>query len=512
MGVNSFPVKRTLLTGIVFIAGLAQLPGQEGYSAIRSDETRVISGETYFVHVVKRGQTLYALSKAYGVEMQDIIDQNPGILQGLKAGQTLLIPSMIPVKKTVKQPPAEEQPAGMPAEPDLPPGKTIMPPPDQPLTSFTALPCGNKPDALRPVYNVALMMHLYLNELDSIPVFGAEQFSAPSPETIEGYRSLRYIQFYEGFRMAVDSLEKAGVRMNLYVYDVDADPARTGKVLGKPEMLRMDLIIAMLFNRSFQIVAEFAREHHIPVVSPVSEREEQVEGNPMVIKVRPAYSAEPACVADYLRQSFPWAHILIISSPEPDMKATADQLETNCRSLNLDVIMTGGSQMESQLLPGADNIVVIITNQKTFALDILTRLTTLTEDYRFEVVGMPRWDYFENLDLEFLVKSRAHIIAPFFIDYRDPQVQQFTRQFQQRYKTDPEDLAFQGFDVAWYFLNALNLYGTGFTGCLYALQIQPLHTRFRFLQKAGNGMENQHWEIFRYDDYSLVQEDQPVEH
>ncbi|MFH1160919.1 MAG: ABC transporter substrate-binding protein [bacterium] len=471
-------MKQGFAIGLLFFLALAKLTGQEGYTGIRSDETRVVNGKTYFVHEVKRGQTLYALSKAYGVEMQDIIDNNPDILQGLKAGQTLLIPSMIPVETPVVELPVEKQ--------------VIQEPPvGQP-----------PPDARKEVYNVALMMHFYLNDLDSM------RTDTPSSEEIEGYTSLRYIQFYEGFRLAVDSLGKTGMKLNLYVYDIDPDPAKTHRVLEKQEMAKMDLIIGMLFNRNFQVVAEYAREHHIPVISPVSEREAQIEGNPMVIKVRPAYSAEGIRVAEYLSGFYSLAHVVIISSPQPDMKTAAEQLYAQCKSAGLDVSFVGGSQMENQLLRGGDNIVVIVTNQKTYALEMLTRLNAITQDYWFEVIGLPRWDYFENLDFEYLVKTKAHIVAPFFVDYQDPHVKRFVSLFQQTYKTDPDNLAFQGFDVGWFFLNALELFGADFPGCLNALQIRPLQTQFKFKQNEGDGLENQHWEIYRFENYNLVHVEQ----
>jgi len=307
--------------------------------------------------------------------------------------------------------------------------------------------------------------------------------------------------------MAVDSIGKKGIKLNLYVYDVDPEPARTHRVLEKAEMAKMDLIIAMLFNRNFQVVAGYAKDHHIPVVSPVSEREAQIDGNPYVIKVRPGYNTESDQVAGYLSDAYRLAHIIVVNSPQPEMRTAADQLYTQCRSAGLDVSLVDGAQLENLLFRGSDNVVVIVTNQKTYALDILTRLNNLTQDYRFEVIGMPRWDYFENLDLEYLVKTKTHIIAPFFIDYNDRHVKEFVNLFQQRYKTDPDNLAFQGFDIGWLFLNALELFGNDFPRCLNELQIQPLQTKFHFTQKPGGGMENQHWEIYRYENYDLVHVD-----
>jgi LysM repeat protein len=56
-----------------------------------------VDGKSYYVHIVKKGETLYSISKAYGVSQSDIAVNNPDIYAGLKVGQALKIP--VRVKK-----------------------------------------------------------------------------------------------------------------------------------------------------------------------------------------------------------------------------------------------------------------------------------------------------------------------------------------------------------------------------------------------------------------------------
>lgn len=50
------------------------------------------------LHKVKSGQTLYSLSRRYGTSVQSIRDENGGLTTGLKVGQTLKIPYGLEVK------------------------------------------------------------------------------------------------------------------------------------------------------------------------------------------------------------------------------------------------------------------------------------------------------------------------------------------------------------------------------------------------------------------------------
>jgi LysM repeat protein len=52
----------------------------------------VIDGNTFIMHPVKGGETLYSIGKQYGVEVVLILNNNPQLLFGLKAGDILKIP------------------------------------------------------------------------------------------------------------------------------------------------------------------------------------------------------------------------------------------------------------------------------------------------------------------------------------------------------------------------------------------------------------------------------------
>jgi LysM repeat protein len=53
---------------------------------------RDIDGKRYYVHEVVAGNTLWGLQRMYGVEVTEIMTSNPGLSEGLKVGQTVLVP------------------------------------------------------------------------------------------------------------------------------------------------------------------------------------------------------------------------------------------------------------------------------------------------------------------------------------------------------------------------------------------------------------------------------------
>ena len=58
----------------------------------RSKDKAIISGKTYYIHVVKKGQTAYSISKAYGITVEELIKENPSVEFGVNENQLLRIP------------------------------------------------------------------------------------------------------------------------------------------------------------------------------------------------------------------------------------------------------------------------------------------------------------------------------------------------------------------------------------------------------------------------------------
>ena len=48
--------------------------------------------QSYFLHTIEKGQSLYSISKMYNVTTSDIIRLNPGCDEKIYAGQTIKIP------------------------------------------------------------------------------------------------------------------------------------------------------------------------------------------------------------------------------------------------------------------------------------------------------------------------------------------------------------------------------------------------------------------------------------
>ena len=457
---------------------------QEDLQKMKSVVKEKINGKEYYIHTVKKGQSLYMLSKAYNVDVNEIIMENPELKDGLKAGHKIRIPvgSRDELQKKQGRSHSEEK-RGVQEEG---PGK------EEPL------PCGIDKSSKKSVYSVALMLPLYLEDVPEMDV------NNTSDHNESEFRPLQFIQFYEGFRMALDSLQKTGVSLKVYVYDVERDTIKAKKVLNEPEMKNMDLIIGLMYPRNFQIFSEFAGKNHIPLINPVTERDQIVNGNPTVFKVRPSVKKQIPTLLGYLGSACKDSNIIVISGTHNPDKSVANNLMSALLDSSFDAHLAEGyGEAISLLSKSKGNIILLISEDRSYILDVVTKLNEQRNDFRMTLFGLPRWDRLDYIEADYLVNLKTHIMAPYFIDYEDTVVKKFVKDFQDHYKTDPEPIAFQGFDVTFYFVTALWKYGRSFSRCIPELRMNSLQTDFRFSSTKGNGYENQYWDMYEYDNYRL---------
>ncbi len=496
-------MNRSFLFFLFVFATLSSLSQtyQEQLKAIHSKITEQKDGKSYYVHMVKKGQTLYMISKSYGVEVNDIISENPIVREGLKADQKLLIP--FPGQKK-EEPSNSQSPTSnsqSPTSNTQPPTPNPQPPTPNPQPP-TPRPCGEDTATGSITYKVVLMLPLYLEEVE-----GMNPETATS-EAIDNWNSLKYLPFYEGFRLAVDSLQKQGLHLTLYVYDVGKDTLKTLQLLKKAEVKSADLIIGLLFQKNFQIVAKFAHDNKIPIVNPVSERPEITRDNEMVFKTNPSRAFQLVSLADYMQKNMYRGQILIIRNGQFKDKDIADRLKKECIERNLNATLVEGQDVAiGKLSKSKENVIVAFADNNVYALDLMRRFYEIRNDYPLSLVGLPDWEKIEGLETDFLNGLNTHLVSQSFVDYSDEGVKKLLPRFQELFKTDPEPLAFEGFDVGYYFLSALMKFGNQFPGCIGDFRLRTSQTSFEFVRsgnKAANGFENRCWSVYKYENYKLL--------
>lgn len=457
----------------------------------QSDLKLQVTDTAYIGHIVQKKETLYSIAKQYGIDQQAIIKANPSFNGKLNKGDVLRIPV---ITKEVK-------PFTRPDTVIL--GRQINQAAEE---GRLREPC-SRMHVNTKEYHIALLVPMQLELVDSIRV------SDPAGlKSADEYSAFDFIQFYEGALIAADSMARAGMKVKVHVFDADygSDVHKTRKILLKPEMAGMDLIIGPFFAESFSLVAEFAKKNQIAVVNPLSRRSEITKGNEFIIKMQPSGWAQYNALGKYLANAHHSDNIIIVKRNDEENSNIAKVLKSAFLADSINpvrfkevVYSSGGwSSISNNLSSSKPNMVVILTSDKAVLPALLRDLAEKANTHYISVVGLPEWEDME-LDYNYLMKLNTHFFRPWFVDYESAAAKHFIRSYRERFAGEPEleKHAYLGYDATLYFLQALQGYGNGFLSCLESLNNKGLSSDFIFLKSPGGGFENFGTAVFKYTDF-----------
>jgi LysM repeat protein/ABC-type branched-subunit amino acid transport system substrate-binding protein len=441
--------------------------------------------------VIKPGETLYALSKTYNVSYDELIDMNPKLKDGLKAGMVLKLP-----KTQIK---TEAKPEVKPnASPEV----------IQQASQVSCYSSGN----IDKTYKVALLLPFLLEE-SSAAIEATEQ------KKTSDFENFNYYQFYAGFMLAADSLQKYGLHARIQVLDGDKlnDTLAVKQALRKPGMDKQDLIIGPMYANSFSVAARFAKKHEIGIVNPLSKRENIVSGNPFVIKTQVSGSGIADKLSKYINTHYPNANIISVRNDSKELKSTVDEFEAGIKGSIADHSLKCTLQtstyttdmmagVSKKLKSNAKNIVIFFSNNKLSVPNFVSLLNPFTKSNDIILMGMDGWEDFD-METEFLVNLNYHQLTSTYIDYNNEAVKQFVSNFRNKYGAVPvpAKFAFLGYDIGWYFLTSLMWYGNDYLTCIPDHEGNGLQYNFKFKAgEKGNGIQNQDITIVKLQDYKMV--------
>jgi hypothetical protein len=150
-----------------------------------------------------------------------------------------------------------------------------------------------------------------------------------------------------------------------------------------------------------------------------------------------------------------------------------------------------------------NNIIVVLTDNAIFTPEILSRLNDLKDTFDITVVGMPEWELLDNLETDYLLDLKVYFFTDSYYNYDDPDLISFVDNFRMRYSTQPNQYAFEGYDLATYFLGAMMRFGSDCQRCLPYYPQKLLKTSVKFAPAYPAGYENLYWNLCRYRNYKI---------
>ena len=506
----------------------------------------------YFINIVKEKQTLFSIAKAYNVTVDDIYSFNPSLKEtGLKKNSIILIPEQeaavaapvaanaaVPVAATAAQPePVQAAPAVQTET------KTVEKKGKQKTHTvkwfenidIIADRYGVSAEAIMKANNLSSRklekrQKLIIPAADEVTVHeditgsGTEQTEEPAAQvdsvvadSVSAFVpkeevkvtlilpmkastdnvSRNNMDFYSGVLLAVKDMADSGISTELNVYD-SAD--ETHPIVSE-DLTGSDFVIGPVSAGDLGKLLTVESQPEM-VISPLDPKAENLAYTHKNFIQAPTPTAlQYKDLVNWIREDMmPGDTLLIISEKGARQTEAITQMNAAADSSGLTFIPFSYSILEGRdvtepltnlMTATGTNRVLIASDSEAFVNDVVRNLNILIYN-KLNVVlyASARIRNFETIEVENLHNASLHVSLGYLIDYENPQIKDFLLKYRALYNTEPTQYAFQGYDIATYFISLCGKYGSDWPKMLGENERQMLQSTFRYVPAEEGGYVN----------------------
>lgn len=347
---------------------------------------------------------------------------------------------------------------------------------------------------LKDRYSVSLLMPFMANTLEPTPVKKRNQI---------------VLDFYEGMKIAIDTLNSARDQFSLRAYDTERDNNKIKSILGTEELKNTDLLIGPFFQEESKPLLEFALANRVNVVNPFANNSELIANNPYSYLFQPSVETlgkeSGTFLADYATKK----NCFVIHGTTKRDSLLANSFITTAKEKGLTIVASKGISKEN-----VRNILAMLAtgtefdefkNPKEFTLkkDSIGSIFVASDDPlifakvisaietrgdNVTVLGSETWLDQSIVDFEKYQTLPIVLAAPNFTDTKDPDYRAFMLKYIKVHARVPSTHARMGYELMMFFGSQLRENGIYFQEALNRRNYFPgiLYQGFNFQTNRNN--------------------------
>ena len=388
---------------------------------------------TFVLHKVAKGDTYYSLTRAYNVSEEELKILNP-----------LLDTSGLQLDMLLKIKPIEEE------------------------NNFL-------------IYRDTIQENSSLKLAMMLPFRAVEYDTIDAKDIFKNNRLANITtDIYLGASMAVDSLVKLGIDIELSVFDTGRKDTKLDSILAVTDFSNTDVIIGPLYSEE---VPKVAIRSSTPVVFPVYSKKQNSFKSSKIIKTFADREVHQEALIEYIYDNYGSENILIIGDSSTTSIKNSNLIKSRLLihdSINeVQIIYPNLGYIRKDYVINAlkaevGNWVILATDNRVISSDVINSLISLPveepeedeeeddeeeeesdepemqilpEDTVIKVFGIFKSTQFDRIDNNKLAKLGFTYTSDTFTEESSPEIQLFNQQYLSKNHVYPSYYATKGFDI-----------------------------------------------------------------
>ncbi|PTX42419.1 amino acid/amide ABC transporter substrate-binding protein (HAAT family) [Christiangramia gaetbulicola] len=383
---------------------------------VLEDEPVIITDDRFRFYEVKPQETLFSLTRRFGVSIDSLKQLNPALKDGLKFGMVLKVP-------------------------ENPDGKNTD---DEDYTGSGEL-ANTKMDLSNSINNrstkeIVLMLPYHLNKIeeDSIETYR---------NSIMNERVVRIsLDFYSGVLMAIDKAKSMGISTNLKVYDTRQSASDVANVINANDFSNVDAVIGPLLQTPTEAAAARLESKNIPVINPLSNR--SMRGYQNLFQSVPTEEFMKNAMLEFISRNSAGKNVIIVA----DGKAFKIKSELSSILPSARVVTPTDNYVSDAALAGTltagKNLVILESDNINVVSSTTSALNRLAREHDITLLTTNKTNAFENdiISNNHLGNLKFHYPS---VDkeYDNTATEKFNERYVERFNIEPNRYALRGYDL-----------------------------------------------------------------
>lgn len=392
---------------------------------IEPEENAAQQPTDIIIHKVKKGETLYGISRQYKVDTEAIVALNPSARLGVKTGATLRIP--VASKTEVEEPQSEAQTVEeepVRTVPDLKPTPTVQPVRQTPVEiSESPAETSDEESVIETDDESAddeVVADSVVRRQASIAVLLPFMLESETP----GRQAELFTDFYKGLLIAADTLSNRGDSLKIYAFDTMGDMTRLKELLEDDAVKNASVIIAPDNGSQLAAIADAVRGSETKVINVFNVKDSLFVNHPEVIQTNTPHTVMYAKAVDAMQRIYPDCTPVVIrnKSGRTDKAEFIDYMLGVYRSKGVEPVEIEydgalvASQLESLPNDGTKYVIVPSSGSLSEFNKFIHAIVTVKASRDIALFGYPDWTAFRNDAESLLHAADATVFSRFYYD------------------------------------------------------------------------------------------------
>jgi len=354
------------------------------------------------LHIVKPKETIYGISKQYNITKEDLLRANPKLENGLMIGDTILITSSLP----------------------------------QPTTT----PTDNNAIVQKATYRIAYML----------------PFSAEEDKNSTNID--RFIEFYRGSLLAMEKIKEQGISLEVYTFDTQLGTTKINDILKNGIPKTVDMIIGPAYPEQVAIVADYAKKNNVIQIVPFTSQISNSDRFALQYQFNPSSADLDKAIINNILDKHRTDNVFIVNFASQNSKSyhLPERLEKALKSNSIKYTKLKANSLTadniSALNRNANNLIVLSSCSTQEFKDFVGVVSADNKNYTFVVEN----DIFNYAKADKSLKNKNFVTYSLFnATPEDKYLNAYSRYFTVRTQQSTPNYDLLGYDITLYFCKAL---------------------------------------------------------